>query len=112
MQGKRLRIAIAAAGALVSAGLVAAGASAMPSGTEHGPSLSPASLGCFGAFLLLNPPHLLLLAIRLPLRDAWAVAAAVMVDLAWWWVVAGALARLLARRRASPAGPGGDDERT
>ena len=115
MNGKGIRIAIAAVGVLVSAGFVAAGVSAMPAGTEYGPSLSPASLACFAAFFVLNPLHLLLLVLtrlpllnRLPLRGNWSGLVVIMVDLVWWWVASGALARFITRRRASPVSPVGD----
>jgi hypothetical protein len=107
VQGQGLRIAIAAGGVLVSAGLIAAGAMTMPAGNEYGPSLSPGSMACFAAFFALNPPHLLLLFVRLPLHDTWAGLVTVTVDLVWWWVAAGALARFVARRRAHSASPGG-----
>lgn len=103
------RCAIALGGVVMSVGLVAGGAAAMPAGSNYGPSLSGLSVACFAAFFALNPLHFVILALLSGSRwlravgiPSWAgLAALAAVDLAWWWYASGALLKLVRRRRAA-----------
>ncbi len=109
---RRVRLAIAAGGVLVSLGLVAATVMTTPAGGRYGPGLSTASLAFMVAFFALNPAHLLLLLILVRMRHfpEWiGIVLLLLADLAWWWLVSGVAERVVARRgaAASARGPQG-----
>lgn len=97
-----LRTTILIAGVAVSCALAIGGALAMPPGGTYGPSFSDTSAALFAGFFLLNPVHLLLIALPLPRApDFVGAILAVTVDLGWWWLVSGVVARLIQKRRAA-----------
>lgn len=97
-----LRSTILVTGVLVSCALAIGGAMAMPSGNAYGPGVSNTSAALFAGFFLLNPLHLLLIALPLPRApDLLGALLAVVVDLGWWWVLSGVIARAIQRRRAA-----------
>lgn len=97
-----LRSTILITGVGVSCALAIGGAMAMPSGGAYGPGVSDTSAALFAGFFVLNPVHLLLIALPLPRApDLVGALLAVVVDLGWWWVISGVIARFIRRRRAA-----------